>query len=177
MADADVVSCCLHAFFCALYVADPLVGMEELKLQYRCRGRSNSRKIKIATISVRMVLLGKPWWLWSPECSPQTKDGRKTWKCHETLPWKSLSPLRLLRNFFASSRRDSAGVATQISALAWLHYTLAFVMPTVVGALRWWCRCPQTLQGTMSEDRLQIGKSAVCWQCKSFMDSKKRGSC
>ena len=54
MADADVVSCCLHALF-ALFVADLIVGMEELELHYRRRGRSNIRKIKIATTSVRMV--------------------------------------------------------------------------------------------------------------------------
>ena len=38
-----------------MFVADLIVGMEELELHYRCRGRSNLRKIKIATISVRMV--------------------------------------------------------------------------------------------------------------------------
>ena len=54
MADADVVSCCLHAF-CALFVADLIVGMEELELHYRRIGRSNFQIIKIATISVRMV--------------------------------------------------------------------------------------------------------------------------
>ena len=46
----------LSACFCALFVADPIVGMEELELHYRRRGRSNFRKIKIATISVRVVL-------------------------------------------------------------------------------------------------------------------------
>ena len=45
----------LSACFCALFVADLTVGMEELELHYRRRGRSNFRKIKIATISVRMV--------------------------------------------------------------------------------------------------------------------------
>ena len=41
---------------CALFVADLIVGMEELELHYRRRGRSNFRKTKIATISVRMVV-------------------------------------------------------------------------------------------------------------------------
>ena len=41
----------LSACFSALFVADVIVGMEELELHYRCRGRSNLRKIKIATIS------------------------------------------------------------------------------------------------------------------------------
>ena len=36
----------LSACFCALFVADPIVGMEELELRYRRRGRSNFRKIK-----------------------------------------------------------------------------------------------------------------------------------
>ena len=48
----------LSACFCALFVADLIVGMEELELHYRRRGRSNFRKIKIATISVRMVPIG-----------------------------------------------------------------------------------------------------------------------
>ena len=34
-----------------------IVGMEELELHYRCRGRSNFRTSGIATISVRMVRL------------------------------------------------------------------------------------------------------------------------
>ena len=42
--------------WCPLFVADLVVGMEELELLYRCRGRSNVRKIRIATISVRMVV-------------------------------------------------------------------------------------------------------------------------
>ena len=46
---------------CMLFVlclfADLIVGMEELELHYRRRGRSNFQKIKIATISVRMVKL------------------------------------------------------------------------------------------------------------------------
>ena len=47
MIDADVVS-----------VADlPIVGMEELEVRYRCRGRFNFRKMTIATIAVRMVSL------------------------------------------------------------------------------------------------------------------------
>ena len=46
----------LSACFCALFVADLIVGMEELELHYRRRGRYNFRKIKIATISVRMVV-------------------------------------------------------------------------------------------------------------------------
>ena len=46
----------LSTCFCALFVADLIVGMEESELYYRCRGRFNLlRKIKIATISVRMV--------------------------------------------------------------------------------------------------------------------------
>ena len=49
-----MVSCCLHAWG-SLFVADLIVGMEELELHYRCRGRSNFWKIRIATISVRMV--------------------------------------------------------------------------------------------------------------------------
>ena len=57
MADADVVSCCLHAFvlLCSLFVAGLIVGMEESELHYRRRGSYNFRKIKITTISVRMV--------------------------------------------------------------------------------------------------------------------------
>ena len=53
--------CCvlLSAFFCALFVADLIAGMEELELHCRRRGRYNFRKIKIATISVRMVVPGK----------------------------------------------------------------------------------------------------------------------
>ena len=54
MADADVVSCCLHSFVLSVF-ADLIVGMEELELHYRRRGRYNFRKINIATISVRMV--------------------------------------------------------------------------------------------------------------------------
>ena len=42
-------------FWCSLFVADLIMGMEELELHYRRRGRHNFRKIKIATISVRMV--------------------------------------------------------------------------------------------------------------------------
>ena len=45
----------LSTCFCALFVADLIVGMEELELHYRRRGRHNFRNIKIATISVRMV--------------------------------------------------------------------------------------------------------------------------
>ena len=45
----------LSACFWALFVADLIVGMEELELHCRRRGRSNLRKIKIATISARMV--------------------------------------------------------------------------------------------------------------------------
>ena len=47
----------LSPCFGALFVADLVVGMEELELHYRCRGRYNFRKIKIATISVRTVSL------------------------------------------------------------------------------------------------------------------------
>ena len=45
----------LSTCFCALFVADLIVGMEELELNYRRRGRYNLRTIRIATISVRMV--------------------------------------------------------------------------------------------------------------------------
>ena len=38
--------------FGALFVADLILGVEDLELHYRCRGRSNFRKIGIATISV-----------------------------------------------------------------------------------------------------------------------------
>ena len=69
-ADADLNSCprpiratwqmqiwCLAVFmlWCFLFVADLIVGMEELELHYRCRVRSNFRKIRIAIISVRMI--------------------------------------------------------------------------------------------------------------------------
>ena len=46
----------LSTCFCALVAADLIGGMEELELHYRHRGRYNSRIIKIATISVRMVV-------------------------------------------------------------------------------------------------------------------------
>ena len=45
----------LSTCFCALFVADLIAEMEELELPYRHRGRYNFRKIRIATISVRMV--------------------------------------------------------------------------------------------------------------------------
>ena len=45
----------LCACVCALFVADLTVGMEELELHCRSRGRYNFQKIKIETISVRMV--------------------------------------------------------------------------------------------------------------------------
>ena len=45
----------LSTCFCALFVADLIVGMEDLELHYRRRGRCNFRKIRIATISARMV--------------------------------------------------------------------------------------------------------------------------
>ena len=45
----------LSPCFGALFVADLIAGMEALELCYRCRGRSNFRKIRIASISVRMV--------------------------------------------------------------------------------------------------------------------------
>ena len=41
--------------WCSLVVADLFVGMEKFELHYRCRGRSNSKKIRVATISVRIV--------------------------------------------------------------------------------------------------------------------------
>ena len=47
----------LSACFCALFVADLSVGMEEWELHCRRRDRHNFRKIKIATSSVRMVWL------------------------------------------------------------------------------------------------------------------------
>ena len=43
----------LSPCFGALLVADLILGMEDLELHYRCRGRSNFRKIRIVTISVR----------------------------------------------------------------------------------------------------------------------------
>ena len=52
MADADVVSCCLHAFVLSIFVADLIVGMEELELQ--TQSRYDFRNFKIATISVKM---------------------------------------------------------------------------------------------------------------------------
>ena len=39
--------------WCSLFVADPIVGMEELELHYRCRGRCNFHKFKIALCWVR----------------------------------------------------------------------------------------------------------------------------
>ena len=54
---------------CSLFVADLIVGMEELELHYRRRGRYNFRKIRIVTISVRMVF-GK--------CRRQ-KRGKRGW--------------------------------------------------------------------------------------------------
>ena len=54
MVDADMMSCCIHALVLSI-VADLIVGMEDLELHCRCRGRSNLRKIRIASISVRMV--------------------------------------------------------------------------------------------------------------------------
>ena len=49
--------CCLAVsmLWCSLFVADLLVGMEDLELHHRCGGRSNFRKIRVATVSVRMV--------------------------------------------------------------------------------------------------------------------------
>ena len=41
--------------WCFLFVADLILRTEELELHYRCRGKSNLRKNRIATISVRMV--------------------------------------------------------------------------------------------------------------------------
>ena len=55
MADADVVSCCLHGFLCSICCRYLSLGMEELELHCRRRGRYNFPKIKIATMSVRMV--------------------------------------------------------------------------------------------------------------------------
>ena len=45
----------LSPCFGALIVADLTVGMEELELRYRCRGRLSFRKIRIATIARRRV--------------------------------------------------------------------------------------------------------------------------
>ena len=45
----------LSPCFVALFVADPVVGMEELELHCRCRGRFKFRMFRIATIAVRMV--------------------------------------------------------------------------------------------------------------------------
>ena len=45
----------VYMLFCSLFVADLIVGMEELELHYRRRGSSNVRKVKIATRSARMV--------------------------------------------------------------------------------------------------------------------------
>ena len=54
MVDADMVSCCLHALVLSI-CRGSIVGIEELELHYRCRGRSDFRKIRIATSSVGMV--------------------------------------------------------------------------------------------------------------------------
>ena len=59
MADADVVFA-VYMLLCSLFVADLIVGMEELELHYRCRGRCNFRNIIIATISVRMASAPEP---------------------------------------------------------------------------------------------------------------------
>ena len=45
----------LSSCFGALLIADLIVGMEELELYYRCKGRSNFQKIRIATMAVGMV--------------------------------------------------------------------------------------------------------------------------
>ena len=37
------------------FAADLVVGMEELELHYRCRGRFNFREIRIAIIAIRMI--------------------------------------------------------------------------------------------------------------------------
>ena len=41
--------------WCSIRRADLILGVEELELHDKCRGRSNFRKIRIATVSVRMV--------------------------------------------------------------------------------------------------------------------------
>ena len=46
----------LSPCFGALFVADLILVIEEVELHYRCRGRSNFRKIRRATMFVRMVL-------------------------------------------------------------------------------------------------------------------------
>ena len=48
--------------FGALFVADLIAGMEEIELHCRRRGTYNLRKVKIATISVRMVMRRFPSW-------------------------------------------------------------------------------------------------------------------
>ena len=56
----------LSTCFCALFIAHLLVGMEELELHCRHRGRNNFQKTIIATISVRMVRAR--WYLASGRC-------------------------------------------------------------------------------------------------------------
>ena len=58
-ADADVIpvpgqlelGVAVSMLWCSLFVADLIMAMEELESHDRCRGRSNFRKIRIATIS------------------------------------------------------------------------------------------------------------------------------
>ena len=49
-------------------VADLVVGVEELELHYRCRCRCTFRKIRIARVAVRMVLLKKKYRNTPPIC-------------------------------------------------------------------------------------------------------------
>ena len=46
MVDADMVSCCLHALVLSIFVADLIVGMEELELHYRCGADPISGKLE-----------------------------------------------------------------------------------------------------------------------------------
>ena len=62
------------------FFADLIVGLEELELHYRCRGRSTDWKIRIATISARMV-----------QDPPHTHTGTYTQMLH--LPFSNL-PLK-----------------------------------------------------------------------------------
>ena len=69
--------------WCSQIVADLIVEIEELELHFRCRGRSNLRKFRIATISVRMVeevlLASRTMWcvgqLAPPNCAETLSAG------------------------------------------------------------------------------------------------------
>ena len=64
MVDADMVSCCLHAFVLSVCRRSNCGNGGIRELHYRCRGRSNVREIRIATISVRMVANGAMRAIW-----------------------------------------------------------------------------------------------------------------